>query len=125
MFGYIYKTTNLINNKIYIGQKKRKRFDKYYFGSGLLINRALKSYGKENFKVELLCECNSQEELNEKERFYIKDLNSQNKSIGYNILPGGQYLPDLKDSEEIRRLKSEGSKRYWDSMTPEQKRRVL
>ena len=43
----IYKITNLINNKIYIG--KDTTSDPNYFGSGLLINRAFKKYGKENF----------------------------------------------------------------------------
>lgn len=122
MYGYIYKTTNLINGKIYIGQKKsKKRFYDNYFGSGLLINRALEKYGIENFKVEMICECNSQEELNLQERFYIRKLNSQNKSIGYNVLPGGQYIPDIMDSEEIRKAKSDGAKKFWDSLSKEER----
>ena len=50
---YIYKTTNLINGKIYIGQSIRK-FSKSYLGSGVKILNAIKKYGKENFKVEIL-----------------------------------------------------------------------
>lgn len=52
MYGYIYKTTNLINNKIYIGQHKVKeeKIDNSYYGSGKLIIQAIKKYGKENFK---------------------------------------------------------------------------
>ena len=41
MFGYIYKTTNLINGKIYIGQHKSEVFDNSYYGSGKLIGRAI------------------------------------------------------------------------------------
>lgn len=44
----IYKTTNLINGKIYIGQDSKDRPN--YYGSGKLIHRAIKKYGKENFK---------------------------------------------------------------------------
>ena len=43
MYGYIYITTNLINNKIYIGQHKSKNYDKKYLGSGLLLKRAQKN----------------------------------------------------------------------------------
>ena len=49
---YIYRTTNLINGKTYIGQHKRR--PGRYFGSGLLLKNAIKKYGKENFKVEIL-----------------------------------------------------------------------
>lgn len=90
MFGYIYKTTNLINNKIYIGKKHSKVFLTDYFGSGLLINRAIKKYGLDKFQVELICFANSLEELNSKEKYYISTFNSHFKSgKGYNIAGGG------------------------------------
>ena len=49
LYGYIYKVTNLITNKIYIGQKKSSVFlDTKYLGSGVLIRKAVAKYGKEN-----------------------------------------------------------------------------
>ena len=54
MYGYIYKTTNLLNNLIYIGQKHADHFIPTYLGSGKLIKRAIKKDGAANFKVELL-----------------------------------------------------------------------
>lgn len=45
MYGYIYQTTNLINNKIYIGQHHSDVFDESYKGSRKLILRAIKKYG--------------------------------------------------------------------------------
>ena len=52
---YIYKTTNLLNDKIYIGKKVyRKKDDNWYLGSGIYLNRAIKKYGRENFKKEIL-----------------------------------------------------------------------
>ena len=90
MYGYIYKTTNLINDKIYIGQKKSETFlHEEYLGSGKRLKSAITHYGKENFKVELLEECDSKQELDEKEIFYIKQYDSQNLEIGYNLTKGG------------------------------------
>ena len=48
----IYLITNLINNKLYVGREKRYKSD--YFGSGKLIIEAIKEFGKENFKKEIL-----------------------------------------------------------------------
>lgn len=53
MYGYIYKTTNLINGKIYVGQHKGK-FDRGYVGSGKILKLALTKYGKQNFLTELI-----------------------------------------------------------------------
>jgi hypothetical protein len=63
----IYKTTNLLNNKIYIGQDKFN--NPKYLGSGKLLNISIKKHGIQNFKKEILEECNSKKELNEREIF--------------------------------------------------------
>lgn len=89
MYGYIYKTTNLITNKIYIGQHTAKQFEPdKYIGSGLILLRAIEKYGKEQFNCELLCECFSKEELNQQEIYYIDLYNSTDPNIGYNISSG-------------------------------------
>lgn len=100
MIGYIYKTTNTLNDKIYIGQHLHFTFDKYYKGSGLILVNAFKKYGKENFKCELLEECDSLEEMNYKEAYYINLYNSTDPNIGYNIKPGGN---NANQSEETKR----------------------
>jgi len=84
----IYKTTNLINGKIYIGQSINNYNS--YLGSGVLIKRALEKYGKENFKKEILCECDTTVELNKNEKFWINYYNSTDINIGYNIDCGGK-----------------------------------
>lgn len=90
MYGYIYKTTNKINNKIYIGQKKSDVFlAEKYLGSGVRLKSAIKYYGKENFSVELVDTADSLEKLNEKEIYYISYYSSTNPEIGYNISFGG------------------------------------
>ena len=81
----IYKTTNLINSKYYIGKDEKNNPD--YLGSGLLLNRAIKKHGRENFKKEILETCTNRTELNEKEIYWIE----KPKAIenGYNIALGG------------------------------------
>lgn len=94
MIGYIYKTTNKVNNKIYVGQKKSDKFlGESYLGSGKILTQAVAKYGKDMFKVELLDTADSLEELGEKEKYWIKELRSQDPSIGYNITPGGIHVP--------------------------------
>lgn len=107
MYGYIYKTTNLINGKIYIGQKKATEFlGNDYLGSGKYLKCAIIHYGKEAFNVELLDIANSKKELDELEKYYIKMFNSTNHDIGYNIANGalgGDTYSNLTDKEKKER----------------------
>lgn len=109
MYGYIYKTTNLVNNKIYIGQHKSSTFNFKYKGSGTILREAFKKYEKENFHVEILEVCETQEELNEKEIYYIDLYNSRNPDIGYNISQGGheRFFTGMKHTEESKKKMSE------------------
>ncbi len=84
---YIYKTTNIINNKIYIGQHNGKNAN--YMGSGIILLRSIKKYGIDNFKKEILEYCETKELLNEREKYWINKYNSI-KPNGYNIDIGGQ-----------------------------------
>ena len=84
----IYKIINLINNKIYIGKKSNIQNFNQYWGSGILIKKSIKKYGKDNFKKEIIEYCNTEKELNEKEIYWIKELNSIIPN-GYNIAIGG------------------------------------
>ena len=70
MFKYmIYKTTNLLNNRYYIGFHKFSinKPEDGYLGSGKLIRRAVEKYGKENFKREVLFVFDTKEEAEQKE----------------------------------------------------------
>ncbi len=104
-YGYIYKTTNLINGKIYIGQKAKNTFDKSYFGSGIYLKNALKKYGKENFSCFLLCWCWNQQELNKKEIEFIKYFKTIEN--GYNLMTGGNQGGQfcLKSKQKISKAK--------------------
>lgn len=89
MFGYVYITTNNINNKKYIGKHKSKVFDDSYLGSGILLRKAIEKYGKENFSIKILSVCNNLEELNMKEKEFIKKYDAVNSKAFYNIASGG------------------------------------
>lgn len=87
----IYKTTNLVNGKIYIGQhtiKNKGGNDEWYIGSGTLFWKAVEKYGKENFKRKVICRVYEQSVANELEEFFIKKYDSTNLEKGYNILSG-------------------------------------
>lgn len=91
MYGYIYKTTNNVTGKIYVGQKKSDRFlQERYLGSGVILKSKISHYGKENFSVEMLDTAETFNELNEKEIYWIDKLDATNPDIGYNISKGGE-----------------------------------
>lgn len=92
----IYKITNLINNKVYIGKTVRtieQRFKRHCYDAKKNPNtknhfhRALLHYGSENFKIEQIDTAETPKELNEKEQYWINLY--QSKEFGYNMTPGG------------------------------------
>lgn len=127
MYGYIYKFTNLINDKVYVGKHKydKPRLDERYLTSGTLIKQSIDKHGLNNFSHELICCCDSLEELNEKEIFYIKYFDCKVPN-GYNMTNGGDGISEpskdiieknrqwhlgKKQSEETIRKKSESLKK--------------
>lgn len=101
-FNFIYKTTNLINNRVYIGKHSTDNLDDNYLGSGKLIKQAINKYGRDNFKREILEFCNNEEGLNKKEVKLIMEQNSTKRSFGYNIANGGEGTLGLVHSEETK-----------------------
>lgn len=99
----IYKATNLVNNKVYIGQTihslthRRKQHERSWsYGRDYLFPRAINKYGTNNFEWEVLYTTNDLKDLNEKECYYINLYDSTNPNKGYNIKAGGNNssLPD-------------------------------
>lgn len=93
----IYKATNKINGKLYVGKtynfEKRKREHFYDIDNNLPFHRALKKYGKENFEWEIIDTAKTEKEIIEKEIYWIKKLNTcihSPNSNGYNITLGGE-----------------------------------
>jgi predicted transcriptional regulator len=67
-FHYLYKITNNINGKYYIGRHSTDNLDDSYYGSGVGILNSITKYGKENFSKEILHQCETTEELWELEK---------------------------------------------------------
>jgi hypothetical protein len=93
---YIYKTTNKINEKIYIGLSTMTEIEsKWYFGSGNSIKKAIKKYGIENFEKEILEDgFKDKEDLSKAEIKWIEYFKSTYREIGYNLSPGGDLNPE-------------------------------
>ena len=102
--GYIYKITNKINNKVYIGQTSvtvKVRYGSHLTeaknedGCDFHLYRAMRKYGVDNFVVDIIetLSCSIKEELkdvlNDKEMYYISKYNSTNPNYGYNMTKGG------------------------------------
>ena len=106
---YIYKTTNIVNNKFYIGKSsiKNNSIDHWYLGSGVLLKKAINKYGRDNFKKEIIEWCASLEESNEREKYWIEKLDALNPNIAYNIATGGDggYLGEEVNKRISKALK--------------------
>ena len=129
MYGYIYKTVNLQNNKIYVGQKKSDTFlHEKYLGSGVRLHSAIEHYGKECFQVILIDTAFSKEDLDNKEIFWINFLDATDPYVGYNLSKGGDgnntgtswnkgltkdVCPKLIQSEITKQKRSESLKKAY------------
>ena len=116
----IYKITNNINGKAYIGQTVqpfKRRLSQHRENRKSLISLAIKKYGWENFTAEILEECHTSEELDERERYYIAFFNTVTPN-GYNLTDGSNHCTA---SEETRRKQSEAAKRRFQNQAERDK----
>ena len=97
MYYLLYEITNLVNSKTYIGQHITKNIEDGYMGSGKLIVAAVKKYGKENFKKEILLYAKNEVALNFFERSLVTpefcELNTN-----YNLKEGGVHGRHSKET---------------------------
>ena len=114
-YGFVYITTNLINGKRYIGAKKfdKRESWKNYLGSGVILENALKKYGKKNFIKEIISIHYSYQELFNAEEKLISFCNATHSDDYYNI-SDGQYSDNWakytkEEKEELSRKMKEGS----------------
>lgn len=111
MFYTIYKITNLVNQKIYIGAHRTDNLDDGYLGSGDKIKLAVKKYGRENFIKEILSLHTDEASMYlEESRIVTKDFISSDKN--YNSTVGGKRPPDPTGR------KNEGVRKYRTGRAP-------
>ena len=85
MFYTIYKITNKLNGKFYIGKHQTINLDDGYMGSGKLIKRAIKKYGIDNFIKEIIMIYDNEYDMNQAEKKYVVISDSS-----YNLCEGGK-----------------------------------
>lgn len=105
----VYKITNKITGKIYIGitnQGSGARYRHHWYESRIgepsPIHRSMAKYGEDNFTLEIIDFAETYEELKEKEKFWIKKFNSTDRNIGYNLTEGGDGTFGRTHSEETK-----------------------
>lgn len=107
--GYIYKITNTINGKIYIGQTRKRVQTRWtnhvtcaknqkHKDYNVPFHNAIRKYGRDAFQVETIEECDNSL-LNDREKYWIGELQSNDKGKGYNLTLGGYGQSRYADSE--------------------------
>lgn len=105
----VYKITNKVTGKIYIGitnQGSGARYRHHWYESRIgepsPIHKSMAKYGEENFTLEVIDFAETYEELKEKEKFWIKKFNSNDRKIGYNLTEGGDGTFGRMHSDETK-----------------------
>jgi len=111
LYYTIYKTTNILNDKYYIGKHQTENTNDSYYGSGKALENAIKLHGKENFKKEILFIFDNESEMNKKEKEiitedFIKSKRNYNIGIGGE---GGPHFKGKKHSDETKNKLKESS----------------
>ncbi len=103
----LYKVTNLVNGKLYIGRTKGSLSHRIreHCKNGYALYTAIKKYGAENFEWKILCSSHFIEDTNNQEQFYIDYYRS--RDYGYNLTAGGKGTMDYHLSLELRKKLSQ------------------
>ena len=107
MFYTVYKITDTINGKYYIGKHQTKNLDDGYMGSGKLIRHAINKHGRENFKKEILFIFDTEEQMNAKEAEIVVVSEET-----YNLCDGGKggfsHINKILSKEDRKKISQLG-----------------
>lgn len=112
MYYTVYKVTNLINGKIYIGAHKTTDLNDRYMGSGTHIKHSVNKHGVENFRKEILFVFDTPEEMYAKEA-EIVDHEFVAEERTYNLKVGGIGGGDYVRTASEKQRKSDATRRYY------------
>ena len=134
-FGVIYCAKNLINSKVYIGKTSHvnpvKYCEEHIFQSEKIKNnkkyfyRAIQKYGCSMFLWSIIDHAYNLKELNEKEKYWISQLESTNPNKGYNIAlggDGGNTRAGMSDEDKLKF--NVNISNYWKNMSQEEKQKI-
>lgn len=131
---YLYKITNQLDGKFYIGQtidtkgrwsahkSNAKKPDK----TGQYIHYAMAKYGTQNFIYEVIASCKTQEDADEIESLLIAQYDSRNKEFGYNLKTGVSYGGHSEETKQkqreatLQQIVTKGHPAQGTKRTPEQ-----
>ena len=109
-YHFLYKTTNLINNKYYYGVHSTQKLNDGYLGSGKYLRRSILKHGQENFKIEIIEFFDSKEKLFEKEKEIVnEELILDEKCM--NLRTGG--FGGFSSKEQSENAKKSNAKQKW------------
>lgn len=117
MYYTIYKVTNKLNGKFYIGKHQTTNIDDSYYGSGKAIKEAIQKYGIDSFSKEVLFIFDNEDDMNNKEKELITE-EFVNRKDTYNLGVGGEGGAHFKGkihSTETRKKLSESRKDFRHS----------
>ena len=115
-FHFIYKITNLINNRYYYGMHSTNNLDDGYFGSGKLIRLSVKKYGQINHKFEILEFLPNRELLKNREKEIIT-MNEISKKDCLNLVEGGHGGGKIWSEEHMKKFSKSGNKSFLEKMS--------
>lgn len=132
---YLYRITNKINGKVYIGQTNNPEYRWYQHCSYAkkdnkhkqYIHHAMAKYGTENFEFEIIATCRIQEDIDITEVLLIQQYDSRNSSYGYNLKSGGSHGLQSEETKEkirqatIKQIAEKGHPAQGHKWTEEQK----
>ena len=124
----IYKITNIVSKKCYIGKHETFDLNDNYFGSGIALKDSIKKYRKDSFKKEIIEFCDNSEILSEREKYWIETENSIIPN-GYNISLGGKggdnFTKNPNKDDILLKMKENRTPRKWTEEEKERRRSVM
>lgn len=131
VYGVIYLIVNLVNGKMYVGQTiqpLKRRFNDHAKCKTTIIGRAIRKYGRQNFRCEILKCCATKAELDAWEKFFIAVLKTKSP-YGYNLTDGGEGVSGRKCSPETSAKiaaarRGEKNPNYGKPMPDEQRAKI-
>lgn len=135
MIFYFYKITNKINGKYYYGVHSTQNLNDGYMGSGVILAKAYKKYGIDNFQKKILRYFNNKEQMYQFQN-KIVTMEQVNNDMCYNVVIGGnnsyvkKHLSQLarmknKDSQQFRQKIRQAQRKYWSTGNIEEKKKKI
>ena len=123
MYYTIYKTTNKINGKFYIGKHQTTDPNDSYYGSGIKLQLAIEKYGKDNFTKEVLFIFDNEHDMTQKEKEIITEEFVSRKDT-YNVGIGGEGGPHFKGKTHSLESRSKMGNRRTQPLSIEAREKI-